>query len=110
MRREEGTQLLFSPQFAHDLRERQFGKNPIGLQPQRQQISEHFDEQGRIQTIAWQLHRANMENRFHDLPETFNDMVLFPHVPDFRTPQRDLTKIHQIVAASGTYLKEKKNQ
>ena len=36
MRREEGAQLLFSPQFAHDLRERQFGKNALGLQPQRQ--------------------------------------------------------------------------
>jgi hypothetical protein len=31
MRREEVAQLLFSPQFAHDLRDRQFGKNTLGL-------------------------------------------------------------------------------
>jgi hypothetical protein len=52
MRREEVAQLLFSPQFSHDLRHRQFGKNPIGLHTQRQQIREHFDQQCRIETIT----------------------------------------------------------
>ena len=83
MRREELTQLLFSPQFAHELCDRQFGKNPLGLYTQRQQIREHFDEQGRIQTITLELHRTDLENRFHDLPETLHQIMLLPDVPDF---------------------------
>ena len=86
MRREEGAQLLFSPQFAHDLHERQFGKNSLSLQTQRQQIREDFGEQRRIQTIPLELHRADMEDRFHDLPYPLDHMVLFPHMPHFSAP------------------------
>ena len=43
MRREEVSQILLSPQFAHDLGDRQFGKNTMGLQTHRQEIGEHFD-------------------------------------------------------------------
>ena len=100
MRHEEVSQILLSPQFAHDLGDRQFGKNALGLQTERQYIGEHFDQQSGIQTIALELHRAHMENRFHDLPETLNHMMLPPDVPDFRTSQRLLTKVHQIVATT----------
>jgi len=31
-----------------------------------------------------QLHRSNMEERFEYLPETFDQMMLLPNVPDFR--------------------------
>jgi hypothetical protein len=34
MRRQELTQILFSPQFAHDLGNGQFGKNTLSLQTQ----------------------------------------------------------------------------
>ena len=109
MRREEVAQLLFSPQFAHDLGERQLGKNPLGLQPQRQQIREHFDQQGRIETIPLELHRADMENRFHDLPETLDHMVLFPNMPQFSPPHRRFTKVHQIIATRGRFAKKEQH-
>ena len=38
-----------------------------------------------------------MEYRFHDLPKTFNDVVLLPYVPDFSSPHRRLAEMHQIV-------------
>jgi len=37
MRHEEVSQILLSPQFAHDLGECQFGKNTLSLQTQRQE-------------------------------------------------------------------------
>jgi len=33
------------------------------------------------------LHRPYMEERFEDLPETFDQMMLLPNVPDLRPPQ-----------------------
>ena len=36
---------------------------------------------------ALEMHRADLENRFHDLPETLNHMVLLPDMPDFCSPQ-----------------------
>ena len=107
MRRKEVSHILLSPQFAHDLGDRQCGKNALGLQPERQYIGEHFDQQSGIQTIALELHRAHMENGFHDLPETLNHMVLLPYMPHFSSSHRRLTKVHQIIAASCTFLKEK---
>jgi len=86
MRHEEVSQILRSPQFAHDRGDGQFGKNTLSLQTQRQEIGEHFDQQSCIQTIALEVHRADLENRFHNLPETLNDMMLLPNVPDFCTP------------------------
>ena len=62
MRRQELAHILFSPQLAHDLGDRQFGKNTRGLQPQRQKIGQHFNQQRRIQTITLELHRAHMED------------------------------------------------
>jgi len=47
-----------------------------------------------------------MENRFEYLPETFDEMMLLPNVPDFRTPHRGLTKIHQIITAGGAFLEK----
>ena len=107
MRRKEVSHILLSPQFAHDLGDRQFGKNALGLQTERQDIGEHFDQQRGIQTIALELPRAHRENGFHDLPEAFNHMVLLPNVPYLRSSQRHLTKVHQIIAARCTFLKEK---
>jgi hypothetical protein len=56
MRREEVSHILLSPQFAHDLGDRQFGKNPLGLQAQCQEIGEHFDQQSGVQSITLSLH------------------------------------------------------
>jgi hypothetical protein len=36
-----------------------------------------------------------MEDRFEDLPEIFNEMMLLPNVPDFCTAHRSFTKVHQ---------------
>jgi hypothetical protein len=85
MRREELAQILLSPQFARDLDDGQFGKNPLGLQTQRQEIGEPFDQQSRVQTVALELHRADLDNRFHNLPETLHHMMLLPNTPDFCT-------------------------
>ena len=52
MRREEVSQIRLSPQLAHDLGKGQFGKNTLGLQTQRQEIGEHFDQQRGVQTVA----------------------------------------------------------
>src|SRR5713226_1527070 len=51
-----------------------------------------------------------MEDRFEALPEAFNQMMLLPNMPDFRTSHRLLTKIHQIVTAGGAFLKKEENQ
>lgn len=77
MRLQKVSQILLSPQFAHDLGDRQVGKNTLGLQTHCQEIGKHFDQQGGVQTVTLQLHRANLEDRFHDLPETLNHMMLF---------------------------------
>ena len=86
MRREEVSQIRLSPQLAHDLGKGQFGKNTLGLQTQSQEIGEYFDQQSGVETVALEVHRAELENRFHDLPETLNHMMLLPNVPDFCTP------------------------
>ena len=82
MRREEVSQIRLSPQLAHDLGEGQCGKNTLGFQTQRQEIGEYFDQQSGGETVAWEVHRAELENRLHDLPETRNHMMLLPNVPD----------------------------
>src|SRR6266705_300383 len=51
MRRQELAHILFSPQLAHDLGDRQFGKNTRGLQLQRQKIGQHFT---RLLCFGWQ--------------------------------------------------------
>ena len=106
MRRKESSQIRLPSQCAHDLRDGQCGKNALGLQTERQYIGEHFDQQSGIQTIALELHRAHMEYRFHDLPKTFNDVVLLPYVPDFSSPHRRLAEIHQIVTTRCTFTKK----
>ena len=93
MRHKEVSQILLSSQLAHHLRNGQFGKNTLDLQTQRQEIGKHFDQQSGVQTVALEVHRAELEKRFHDLPETLNHMMLLPNMPDFCTPQRSLTKI-----------------
>ena len=50
-----------------------------------------------------------MEDRFEDLPETFNEMMLLPNMPDFCTTHRDFAKVHQIIAARGTLLKKEES-
>ena len=85
MRRKEVSKILFPPQFAHDLGEGQCGKSTLGLHTQSQEIGKHFDQQSGVQTVALEVHRADLENRLHDFPETLNDMMLFPDMPDFRS-------------------------
>ena len=94
MRSEQGSQLVLPTQGAYDLRDGQFGKESMGLQAYRQHIGQHFDEPCCVQTITLQLHCTNMEDRFEDLPEIFDQMMLLPNVPDFRTPHRNWTKVH----------------
>ena len=106
MRRQQVCQIVIPTQITHDLGDRQFGKGSMGLQAYRQQIGEHLDQQSRVQAVSLQLHRPNMEDRFEHLPETFDEMMLLPNVPDFRTPHRDLTKIHQIITAGGAFLEK----
>ena len=55
------------------------------------------------------LHGTNMEDRFEYLPETFDEMMLLPNVPDFRPSHRYATKIHQIVAAGCAFLEKKED-
>ena len=86
MRHEEVSQIRLSPQFAHDLGHGQCGKNTLSLQTKCEEIGEYFHQQSRVQTVILELHRAHMEYRFHDLPKTFNDVVLLPYVPDLRSP------------------------
>ena len=52
MRREEVSKIRLAPQFAPHLGKTQFGKNTLGLQPQRQKISDHFNQQRRVQTVT----------------------------------------------------------
>src|ERR1043166_701701 len=109
MRRQQVFQMMIPPQVAHDLGDRQLRKWPMGLQTESQQIGEHLDQYSRIQTIPWSLHRPHMEDRFEDLPETFDAMMLLPHVPDLRPPQHNLTKVHQIITAGGAFLKKEEH-
>jgi hypothetical protein len=51
-----------------------------------------------------------MEDRFEYLPETFNQMMLLPNVPDFRTSHRDVTKVHQIITAGCAFLEKEKDK
>src|SRR3989442_5972213 len=55
------------------------------------------------------LHGTNMEDRFEHLPETFNEMMLLPNVPDFCTSHGYLTKIHQIITAGGALLEKEEH-
>jgi len=110
MRSEQCSQLVLPTQGAHDLRDRQFGKESMGLQAYRQHIGEHLDQQSRVQAVPLSLPGTNMEDRFEYLPETFHQMMLRPHVPDFRPAHRDMTKVHQIITAGGTFLEKEKNK
>ena len=56
-------------QVAHHLRDRPLRKFPTRFQTQSQEIGEYLDQQGRVQAISLQLHRANMEDGFEQLPE-----------------------------------------
>src|SRR5438128_10464837 len=47
-----------------------------------------------------------MEDRFEDLPETFDQMMLLPNVPDFSTTHRIFTEVHQRVASRCAFLKK----
>src|SRR5437660_12236900 len=47
-----------------------------------------------------------MEDGFEYLPETFDQMMLLPNVPDFCTAHRDCAQVPQIIAARGTLLKK----
>src|SRR5262249_32233188 len=49
-----------------------------------------------------------MEERFEALPETFNEMMLFPNVPNFSASHRDFAKVHQIKDAGSTLIKKEK--
>jgi hypothetical protein len=107
---EQGSQLVLPTQGAYDLRDGQFGKESMGLQAYRQHRGEHLDQQSRVQAMTLSLHGTNMEDRFEYLPETFNQMMLLPNVPDFRTSHRDVTKVHQIITTGCTFLEKEKNK
>src|SRR5215217_4231611 len=50
-----------------------------------------------------------MEDRFEYLPETFDEMMLLPNVPDLRPSHRNLTKVHQIRTAGGAVLEKEEH-
>src|SRR6266705_3240693 len=50
-----------------------------------------------------------MKDRFEDLPETCNEMVLLPNVPDFCPSHGHTTQVHQRVTARCGCLKKEKN-
>ena len=82
----------------------------MGLQAYRHYLGKHLDEQSRVQTMTLSLHRTNTEDGFEDLPETFNQMMLLPNMPYFRTSHGHAAKVHQIITASCTLLKKEKNK
>jgi len=109
MRHHQVSQIVIPTQAAHDLGDRQLRKWPMGFQTDGQQIGEHLDQQSRVQAMTLSLHGTNMEDRFEDLPETFNQMMLLPDVPDFCTSHGYLTKIHQIITAGGALLEKEEH-
>jgi hypothetical protein len=56
------------------------------------------------------LHRANLEDRLHHLPEAFNHLGVLPNVPSLRSSPRHLTKVHHIIAARCAVAKKAENQ
>src|SRR6266545_1385831 len=50
-----------------------------------------------------------MEDRFEYLPETFDEMMLLPHVPDLCPPHHNLTEVHQIITAGGAFLEKEEH-
>src|SRR5713101_4353069 len=50
-----------------------------------------------------------MEDRFEYLPETFDEMMLLPNVPDLRPPHHNLTKVHQIITTGGAFLEKEEH-
>jgi len=106
MRRQQVFPIMIPPQVAHDLGDRQWRKWPMGLQTESQQIGEHLDPSSRIQTMPWSLPRPNLEDRFTDLPATFDEMRLLPNVPDLRPPQHNWTQVHQRITAGGAFRKK----
>ena len=106
MRSEQGSQLVLPTQGAYDLRDGQCGKESMGLQAYRQHRGEHLDQQSHVQAVPLSLPGTNMEDRFEYLPETFDEMMLLPNVPDFSTSHRSFAKIHQIKTASCALLKK----
>jgi hypothetical protein len=109
MRHHQVSQIVIPTQAAHDLGDRQLRKWPMGFQTDGQQRGDHLDQQSRVQAMTLSLHGTNMEDRFEDLPETFNQMMLLPDVPDFCTSHGYLTKIHQIITAGGALLEKEEH-
>jgi hypothetical protein len=93
------SQILLSSQFAPDLGDGPCGKNTLGFQTQRQERGEHFDQHSGGHTVALEGQSAELEHRFHDLPDTLNHMRLLPNMPDVCTTERSLTTIHALLAA-----------
>src|SRR5215470_6014265 len=94
---------------------RNSAKSPPPLRTCRRAFSATADsgkEKRYAMTCPWQ-HKHNpfhRKVRFHALPETLNDMMLLPNVPDFCTPQRSLTKIYHIIVACCAFAKKEQNQ
>ena len=86
MRHEAVSHLLLSSQCAHDLGHGQWGKNTLGLQTQRQERGDPLDQHSGVQPVALSRHRAELDNRFHALPETRNHLRVLPHRPDVGAP------------------------
>src|SRR6266705_98744 len=110
MHRHEVSQIVMPTQVAYHLRVRPFRKFPTRFHTQSQEIGSYLDQQGRVQAISLQLHRANREERFEHLPEICSEMLLLPDMPDFCTSHRHLTAMHQRVAAGGAFAKKEEHQ
>jgi hypothetical protein len=67
------------------------------LQSLDQKVSQHVDEQTRIDTDSAQSHVLHVKHRFQHFPEPFNPDMLLPDMPDFRSAQWGRTEIEQII-------------
>ena len=53
-----------------------------------------------------ELHGFDLKDGFEQFPKAFDEMVLFPDMPNFRPSPGVETKIHQVIVASRIFLKE----
>jgi len=106
---QEYFQVVFSAELSHQLGQGQFRKGLVRFPAERQQVGDHLDEQGGIQSLVTQLHGVYVQEGFEDFPELLNLVMLLPDVPDFRSTQERTAEIDQVIGAGGTFLEEEED-
>jgi len=103
------SQIVRPTQVTHDRRDRRLSKFPTCFHTHNQERGQHLAQHGCVETITLSLPGANLTDRFAYLPETFNQLLLLPNMPDFCTSHRHLTAMHPRVTTGGALLKEQKH-